>query len=220
MYYQMYVESERRVADLVTPLDAAALDTLTEACPAWSVRDILAHLAGAAASFGTESFAGLGTDAWTQEHLSSRQDASLTELLAERWRCTPKLQEIPPDSQLWLPVVHDALTHEADIRGAIGAPGMPADALAAAFVLLEAVLPSRLRRLGTVELQLDGLPLVLGEGEPALVVRAPLFEFWRGVYGRRSRNQLRSWVSAGDADAFADTLPVFPARHTDLREAA
>ncbi len=47
-----------------------------------------------------------------------------------------------------------------------------------------------------------------------------LGEFWRGCFGRRSENQLRGWVRAGDADAFAKTLPVFPARSTDLLESA
>ncbi|HEV2886398.1 MAG TPA: maleylpyruvate isomerase family mycothiol-dependent enzyme, partial [Jatrophihabitans sp.] len=186
MYYQLYVDSERRIEDLVTPLDDATLDKLTPACPDWSVRDVLAHLAGAATSFGTESFARVGTDPWTAEHVESRRNRSAADLVAERWAQTPKLEQVAPDDRVWLPVVHDALSHEADIRGAIGAPGLPADALAAAFPLLEAVLPMKLGQFGTTTLELDGQPRTFGEGEPALVVRAPLFEFWRGTFGRRS----------------------------------
>jgi uncharacterized protein (TIGR03083 family) len=220
MYYQLYVDSARRVQDLVTPLDAAALDTLTPACPAWSVRDVLAHLAGAATSFGTPSFAGVGTDAWTAEHVEGRRDATVAELVAERWDCIPKLEQLPADSGLWMPVVHDALTHEADIRGAIGAPALPADALAAAFPLMEAVLPMKLGQLGTITLELDGQPRTFGDGEPVLTMRAPLFEFWRGAFGRRSNRQMRSWVVDGDAIAFANALPVFGPRSDDLIEAA
>ncbi|MDQ1721120.1 MAG: hypothetical protein QOI26_854 [Pseudonocardiales bacterium] len=220
MYYQLYVESQRRVQDLVAPLDSAALDVATPACPAWSVRDVLAHLAGAAASFGTDSFAGVGTDAWTAEHIRARQDVVVADLLAERWECSAKLKQLPPDHGGWLPIVHDSLSHEADIRGAIGAPQLPSDVLAAAFPLLEAVLPSRLARLGPLELELDGQPRMIGKGEPDLVVQAPMFEFWRGAYGRRSNQQMRSWVRSGDAAAFAQTLPLFPARATDLLEAA
>ena len=220
MFYQLYVESERRVEDLIAPLDPAALDRLTPACPDWSVRDVLAHLAGAAASFGTDSFAGVGTDPWTAEHVESRRDVAVADLLAERRACTPKLEQVRADDGVWLPVVHDALTHEADIRSAIGAPGLPSDALAAAFPLIEAVLPMKLAQLGTITLELDGQPRTFGEGEPALVVQAPLFEFWRGAFGRRSDRQMRSWVVAGDAEAFAQNLPVFPARNTDLLEPA
>jgi uncharacterized protein (TIGR03083 family) len=221
MYYQLYVDSARRVADLVTPLDDAALQTPVPACPDWTVRDVLAHLAGSAASFGTPSFAGVGTDPWTAEHVASRRDATVAQLVAERAACAPRLEQIAPDNyRAWLPVVHDALTHEADIRGAIGAPGLPADALAAAFPLLEKVLPTRLRQLGTMTLELDGQPRTLGEGTPVLVVRTSLFDFWRGAYGRRSDRQMRSWVVAGDDAGFAQTLPLFGPRTTDLVEPA
>lgn len=220
MYYQLYVDSQRRVQELVTPLDAAALDTLTPACPAWSVRDVLAHLAGAAASFGTDSFAGMGTDPWTAEHVESRRGVAVADLLAERWACTPKLETVPNDHEVWRPVVHDALSHEADIRGAIGAPGLPSDALAAAFPLIEGVLPMKLAGFGAVTVELDGQPRGFGEGEPALMVRTSMFELWRGAFGRRSDQQMRSWVVAGDAAAFAKALPVFRPRKTDLLEPA
>jgi uncharacterized protein (TIGR03083 family) len=219
MYYQLYVDSERRVAELVTPLDSAALDTVTPACPDWSVRDVLAHLAGGIASFTSGSFAG-PSDAWTAEHVESRRDVPVADLLAERQAYTPRLEQIAPTRRAWLPILHDALSHEADIRGAIGAPGLPADALAAAFPLLEAALPAQLGQLGATVLELDGQPRTIGDGAPALVVRASLFEFWRGAFGRRSERQLRSWVVAGDAGAFARALPIFPARATDLLESA
>jgi uncharacterized protein (TIGR03083 family) len=220
MYYQLYIESARRVQDLVTPLDSAALDKLTPACPDWSVRDVLAHLAGGAASFGTDSFAGMGTDPWTAEHVESRRGVAVADLLAERWAHVHKLEHVPNDPQVWRPIVHDALHHEADIRGAIGAPRLPSDALAAAFPMIEGVLPMKLAKFGAATIELDGQPRSFGEGEPALVVRTSMFDIWRGAFGRRSEQQMRSWVVAGDAEAFARALPVFPARETDLLEPA
>jgi uncharacterized protein (TIGR03083 family) len=220
MHYQLYVESQRRVEDLVGALDPAALDVLTPACPAWSVRDVLAHLAGGIASFGAESYAGAGTDAWAAEHVESRRDVPVADLLAERRACSARLEGLPADHRAWLPAVHDALSHEADIRGALGAPGLPADALAAAFPLLQPVLRSKLGKLGPTTLELDGQPHAFGAGEPVLLAQAPLFEFWRGAFGRRSDRQLRSWVLSGDAEAFAKVLPLFPSRATDLLEPA
>ncbi len=221
MYYQLYVDSAHRVADLVAPLDAAALQTRTPACPDWTVHDVLAHLAGGAASFGTPSYAGIGSDGWANEHVESRQGVPVADLIAEREACAVKLSELAPDDfRGWLPVVHDALIHEADIRGTIGAPQLPADALAGAFPLLAAVLPMRLRALGPMTLELDGQPRSWGDGPPGLVVSATMFEFWRGMFGRRSKQQLRSWVVTGDAEAFAATLPTFGPRTTDLFEPA
>ncbi len=218
MYQQVYVESQRRVEDLITALDPAALDVRTPACPAWSVRDVLAHLAGGIASIGTESYAHAGTDAWAAEHVESRRGVPVADLLAEWRSCLPRLEQLAPRRRDWLPVVHDALSHEADIRGALGAPGMPADALAAAFPLVEPLLPGKFASFGTTTVELDGQPRTFGDGEPALVVRASLFEFWRGLFGRRSDRQLRGWVLSGDDAAFAHALPFFPARTTDLLE--
>ena len=218
MYYQLYVESARRVEELVRPLDDAMLDSRTPACPEWTVRDMLAHLAGGAASFGTPSYAGLGTDPWANEHVESRQGAALEDLLAERRECTPKLEQMTNDDYRWLQVVHDALQHESDIRGTIGAPGLPLDAVAAAFPLIERVAPYKLAGLGTVTVELDGRSSSYGEGEPQTLVRTSLFEFWRGVFGRRSDAQMRNWVVSGDAAAFAKALPAFGPRTTDLVE--
>jgi hypothetical protein len=144
----------------------------------------------------------------------------VTDLLAERRVCTPKLEQLPPEDRRWLQVLHDALSHESDIRGTLGAPGLPIDALVAAWPLLEAVTPLKLGRLGTVSLELNGRQRTVGDGEPVLVVRTSLFEFWRGVFGRRSDRQMRGWVVSGDAAAFARALPAFGPRTTDLVEAA
>ncbi|HEX8093931.1 maleylpyruvate isomerase family mycothiol-dependent enzyme [Jatrophihabitans sp.] len=220
MYYQLYVESARRVEELVTPLDDATLDTRTPACPEWTVREMLAHLAGGAASFGTPSYVGLGTDPWAAEHVESRRGASLADLLTERRVCTPKLEQLAPEDRRWLQVVHDALHHESDIRATIGAPRLPMDAVVAAFPLIDAVAPYKLAPVGTVTVELDGHASTYGEGEPDAVVRTSLFEFWRGVFGRRSDAQMRSWVVSGDAAAFARALPAFGPRTTDLVEHA
>jgi uncharacterized protein (TIGR03083 family) len=220
MYYQLYAESERRVAELVSPLDDATLDTRTPACPDWTVRDMLAHLAGGAASFGTPSYVGLGTDPWAAEHVESRRGAALSDLLTERRVCTPKLEQLPEEDWRWLQVLHDALSHETDIRSTIGAPRLPMDALVGAMPLLEAVTPLKLGGLGSISLELNGQQRTVGDGEPVLAVRTSLFEFWRGVFGRRSDRQMRSWVVSGDAGAFARALPAFGPRLTDLVEPA
>jgi hypothetical protein len=94
------------------------------------------------------------------------------------------------------------------------------DALVGAMPLLEAVTPLKLGGLGTISLELNGQQRTVGDGEPVLAVRTSLFEFWRGVFGRRSDRQMRSWVVYGDAAAFAKALPAFGPRLTDLVEPA
>jgi uncharacterized protein (TIGR03083 family) len=218
MYDQMYRESQRRVRDLLTPLTAAELELNVPACPLWSVRDVLAHLTGVSASIADGSGAYPASTEWTRGHVEARRGHTVRQMFDEWEQHTPVLTRLPLTSMSWLPVLHDTLSHEADIRGAIGAPQLPGDVLAAAYPLLLTGFARRLSRFGTVRLELDEQPVELGRGEPDLVVQTSRFEFWRGAFGRRSPSQLRSWVRHGDAPAFAVTLPVFPPRATDLIE--
>src|SRR6185503_16299440 len=137
MYNQLYLDSQRRVIDLVGALSAAELDRRTPACPLWSVRDLLAHLAGTSAAVAGEPGQGaVASPEWTQAQVHARRDRTVAELTGEWQRHAPAVSQIPVSSRSWLPMLHDALSHEADIRGAIGAPRLPADALAAAWPLL------------------------------------------------------------------------------------
>lgn len=219
MYNQLYLDSQRRVIDLVSPLSAADLDRPTPACPLWSVRDLLAHLAGASAMFDGEPGQGaVLSPEWTQAQVEARRDRTVAELADEWQRHAPAVCQIPVSSLTWLPMLHDALSHEADIRGAIGAPLLPADALAAAWPLLTGAITRRLAPLGTALLKLDEQFVPVGDGSPELEVEATRFDFWRAWFGRRSRAQMSGWVRTGDPDRFAELLPMFPARDTDLIE--
>ncbi|MDQ2837273.1 MAG: maleylpyruvate isomerase family mycothiol-dependent enzyme [Actinomycetota bacterium] len=221
MYDQLYSDSHRRVADLVTALGPAELALNVPACPLWSVADVLAHLAGASAAQaeGSDPDAGEpGSEQWTQSQVQARRGRSTAEVLAEWDRHAPAVEQLPLTSRSWLPILHDTLSHEADIRGAIGAPQVPADALAAAYPLLVPMLTRQLAGLGIVLLDLDQQRIELGSGEPDVLVEASRYEFWRAVFGRRSLAQIRGWVRAGEAAAFAESLPVFVPRDTDLTE--
>jgi len=219
MYNQLYLDSQRRVIDLVGALSAAELDRRTPACPLWSVRDLLAHLAGTSAAVAGEPGQGaVASPEWTQAQVDARRDRTVAELAGEWQRHAPAVSQIPVSSRSWLPMLHDALSHEADIRGAIGAPRLPADALAAAWPLLTGPIAGRLAPLGTVLLRLDEQLIAIGDGSPKLEVAATQFDFWRAWFGRRSPAQIRSWVRAGDPLRFAEQLPFFPARDTDLIE--
>ncbi len=224
MYNQLYVDSQRRIADLVGPLSPDELTRLTPACPAWTVHDVLAHLAGEASFFTGESddpaecAAEPGSEPWTSAQVAARRDRPASALIAEWESRLPALVEIPLTSGSWFPMLHDALSHEADIRGAIGAPRIAPDVLAAAWPLLARAVERRLSPLGTVQLALDEQPMLIGSGDPDLVVEAGQYDFWRAFFGRRSVSQMRGWVRQGDAEAFAARLPVFTPRADDMVE--
>jgi len=224
MYNQLYADSQRRIADLVAPLSAAELTQVTTACPSWTIHDVLAHLAGESTFFvgqstdPTELASKPGSEPWTSAQVAARQDRSVAELLAEWESRVPVLVQIPLTSGSWFPMLHDALSHEADIRGAIGAPRISPDILAAAWPLLAPVLERRLSVFGTVRLDLDEQPTLIGSGDPDVIVETSQYDFWRSYFGRRSVRQIESWVRLGDAAAFAAALPVFTPRTEDMVE--
>lgn len=224
MYNQLYADSQRRVADLVTPLSDAELGLITPACPGWSVHDVLAHLAGESTFFTGDSVdpaelaAEPGSESWTAAQVAARRDRSVEQLIAEWESRVPALVQLPLTSRSWFPMLHDVLSHEADIRGAIGAPRIAPDILAAAWPLLAPAVERRLSALGTVRLELDEQPTLIGSGTPDLIVETSQYDFWRAYFGRRSRAQIRGWVRHGDADAFAAALPVFTPRSDDMVE--
>lgn len=218
MYGQLYSESRQRVTAIAKELSDEQLALQTSACPGWTVGDVLRHVVGGARCFATGDMDGAPGEAWTARHLAERSDRTVPELLAEWDEFGPRIEALPDDFRMWLPVLHDVLSHETDLSIPVGGPRTPIAAIKAAMPLIDVRLPKKFAELGTVELVLDNEARVIGEGDPVIRASADLFEFWRGWFGRRSLAQMRSWVTAGDAEAFAANLPVFPVRSTDLVE--
>ena len=101
----------------------AVADRPVPACPGWSVKDVVAHLAGVEADILAGNLDGVATDAWTAAHVDARRDLTLDEVL-EQWSVdSPQVEAIssafgPVEAQ-WL---MDELTHVNDVRGALGLP--------------------------------------------------------------------------------------------------
>jgi uncharacterized protein (TIGR03083 family) len=206
----------QRRADALMRGRVDVADLSVPACPGWSVRHTVSHLAGTAQDMVALNVQGAGTDSWTQAQLNRLAAHSLDELLdlwAETANSVVGLLEHRP-KLVGSAAVFDALTHEHDIRGALSEPGWrthdPAFAVAAGF--LTTMLDRTIRRTKVPALQLTTPttgPLHLGD--PA---RAPTqisidlsdFEALRGFGGRRSTRQLLALPWKGDA---VNLLPIF-----------
>ena len=119
----------------------------------------------------------------------------------------------------------DALTHEQDIRGALGLPpAIQPDELrfatkrfagGAGMVMNSAGLPAL-----AIEATDTDFATLAGEGERTATVRAPEFEFFRAFAGRRSREQVAAFDWDGDSAPYLDAFCIFgPLREQDLHEA-
>ena len=67
---RLYQETRERIIALVTGLDDAAWSTAVAACPGWSVRDVVAHLAAVAEDWVSGRLAGPPTDEETAAQIA------------------------------------------------------------------------------------------------------------------------------------------------------
>lgn len=199
------IRGRAEVAELAVP-----------ACPAWTIRYTVAHLAGLAQDIVALNMENKGADSWTQAQVDRLNAHGIDELL-DLWGqviepVTTMLALAPQASACQL--VFDALTHEHDIRGALSEPGSRTGDLTFEVALgfsttiadqfiRQAELPAlRLSTptIGSVQL---GDPHT-ARGQVALNISD--FEALRAQGGRRSIRQLRALPWLGDP---TNLLPAF-----------
>lgn len=220
-----YLEAHARIVDLVTDIDDKTAATTVPGTPEWTVHDLVAHLAAIPSDIVTGRLAGVPNAEQTQAQVDERRDRSITELLAEWKSGLDPIVEGARAGLIPAPLAVDAITHEQDLRGAIGAPEL-GDPVAISFAATGFSLGLG-RRLSAAELPPlrlqdpdSGFDVVAGKGEPAATVRAAAFELFRAIAGRRSRDQVAAFDWTGDATPYLDSFCVFgPLREQDLYDA-
>lgn len=193
------------------------------ACPAWTIRQTVAHLAGVAQDIVSLNMEKKAAGSWTQAQVDRLGGHSIDELL-DLWGqmidpVTARLALAPQVSACQL--VFDTLTHEHDIRGALSEPGSCTGDLAFEVAL------GFLTKMGDQIYRQAGLPALrlitptigsvqLGDphttrGYVALDISD--FEALRTLGGRRSIRQLLALPWQGDPTnllpAFTHLLPAF-----------
>jgi uncharacterized protein (TIGR03083 family) len=180
------------------------------ACPEWTVRDVVAHLAGLCEDWVDGQLDEYATEAWTARQVERFSGASLDEVL-DRWATAiESFAVLPPDPVMGPPArwaFGDAVVHEADVRGALSAGRVPLEAAALSLkgqiarwrqVVAGAGLSTLLVRCPELR------EWWLGEhGDPgAVVVDVPAYEVFRALAGRRSVAQVRAWAWSEDPSPF------------------
>ena len=206
---------QQSMSALGRTIDADAAETPVPACPSWTIRDVYAHQAGAAADVLAGNMAGAPGDAWTAKQVDDRADRSLAELLDEWDAAAPQLVEAltPVEDQLDPAIVMDLWHHHQDVRGALGLPGDTDEELSV-WVLDRS---HRFVRRVTRDAELD---VVFGPPPPEPtpgVLTVPAFEAARAMLGRRSLDQIKAWSwGVDDADELVAAIPVFGPRPDPL----
>ena len=207
---EAYASTRHRVLDLVKDLDEERAQRIVPACPAWTVRDVLAHLTGIAVDATKGELEGVGSPEWTQRQVDERADLTLDELLAqweEAGRQIDGALAYFPKAAASL-FVGDTVTHEHDIRLPLGKAGdRDADAVVLAVDGYHRWFGRRLkdRDMPAVRLRAEGREWVAGAGEPGVSVEAPTtFDLLRGLTGRRTRAEIAAFDWSGDPEPYLD----------------
>ncbi|MGH3403926.1 MAG: maleylpyruvate isomerase N-terminal domain-containing protein [Streptosporangiaceae bacterium] len=220
---RLYREARARVTGLLTELDAAgpaALDAAVPCCPGWSARDVLAHLTAVCEDALAGRLTGIPTEEQTAGQVRRMAGCELAEVL-NRWAAAaPPFEAVVGSSGIW-PAVIDVVSHEQDLRGAVGRPGARACAgisLGAGWLLaglrppvpLRVVVEDREFRVGPASGSAAG-----PAAGPELTLVTTRYEAFRWRMGRRSRAQLAVLDWSGDP---AGHLAVFGPATCDIIE--
>ena len=120
-----YIALRARVIDLLRSTPESSGNIVVPCTPAWTVRQLAAHLVGVPEDILAGRMEGVASDAWTQAQVERFGHLALTELADMFEGSAPQIDGIihnfpqPIISQF----VMDAVTHEQDMRSALGVPG-------------------------------------------------------------------------------------------------
>ena len=211
-----YQNAHDRIVELVRPLSDEQAATPVPAAPGWDVHDVLAHLAANTTDGIAGRIRGIPDDAFTSEQVRQRKAATIDDLVAEWKGNMPTMLEAARAGLAPPPLAADALSHEQDIRGALGVARVD-DPAAVRFGLELFALGLQLRLKETPGLALrieatdSDFTAVAGDGEPTATLRASEFELFRTLSGRRGRSAVLALEWDSDATPYLPWLNAFGA---------
>ncbi|MBO0771975.1 MAG: maleylpyruvate isomerase family mycothiol-dependent enzyme [Actinobacteria bacterium] len=216
---RLCAETRQRITSLVSGLAGTELSAPVPACPAWSVRDVLAHLAATAEDVQAGRMTGIPTDEETAAQVARFAGRDLPGILAAWAAAAPAFEQAIAGFRVW-PGVIDLASHEQDIRGALGRPGARDNEAVwhAAGRLLAGLRPPVPVRVVVEDAEFLAGPADGTGAAPALQLTTSRFEAFRWRMGRRSRAQLAALDWSGDPAAVLDHLVVFGPAAADVVE--
>jgi uncharacterized protein (TIGR03083 family) len=200
--YRTVRERMLAMAELANPA------TPVPTCPGWRVKELLAHVTGVAGDVLAGNVAEAGTDPWVAMQVEARAGRSLTEI-ADEWRTTgPQVDELC--AQLGGAVaqlIFDLVTHEQDLRVALGQPGGDDGAVDVALAWAAERWGSLdAPAAGTLRIRTGSHEAARGAGKPVLSVDLGPLEALGALTGRRTRDEICAYAWDGDVVPW---LPAF-----------
>jgi uncharacterized protein (TIGR03083 family) len=211
----IYRDAKERITGLVRALDGAGLNTPVAACPGWSVRDVVAHLAAVADDWGQGRLTGPPTDEETAAQIARFGGRDMSEIVAAWTEATYHLNELAETAGME-PPVGDVTSHEHDVRAALAMPGArDSDAVWYSSDRLM----TNLRTPVPLRVTVEDAEYRSGPDDGAeICLQTTRFEALRWRTGRRSRAQLAAMDWSDDPTPVLDHLYMFGPAVADIVE--
>ena len=214
-----YAEAHQRLDGLLRPLDDEAWEASVPTCPGWRVRDVLAHLVGNIEDVSAGRLPGLPTAEQTAAQVDRHRADDPVQLLDGWATMAPFVAEAVSDPPRW-PAAIDVVTHEHDVRLALGTPGARDHESVRTFA---AMVGEVVETDTPVAFDLGDRVVVAGSDTRSarpdrLTLRTTPFELLRLGLGRRSRAQVAALDWSADPEPVLDALFVFGPSPVDIDE--
>ena len=207
-----YRDSRLRLTQLIADLpDPKSIPV--PACPGWSAHDVASHLVAVIEDVAAGRLTGPPTDEQSAQQVGRRASVPTAQVLDDWLGLAPQIEGLLATTAVW-PAVMDVLSHEHDVRGAIGLPGdrQSVDISACAHVLMAGLTTDP-----GICVRLDG-QVVKGEVDNDLVLTTTAWEAFRFRLGRRSRAQLAQMDWSADPAQVLGQLTIFGPSPLDISE--
>ena len=212
-----YHEALARITDLAASLPPDALLVEVPTCPGWTVHDVVSHLLGVV----EDALAGRlknppPSEAQTAEQVARYRDMPMDEMLG-RWAAgAPQFEHFIGSYDIW-PAAVDVVSHEQDIRGALG---LPRARDVAGVRELSTKLLENYRPPVPYTVEVEDTAFKCGDDDIAsdLTLRSTYWDVMRWRMGRRSRAQLAGMAWSNNPAPVLDHMHVFGPSKVDIFE--
>ena len=211
---RQYQQTRERIIGLLADPDVD-LRAPVVACPGWSVRDVVAHVAAVAEDCADGTLTGPPTDAETAAQIARFAEHDRDGIFSA-WTAAAERLDHMADTTGVAPPLADAICHEHDMRAAIGRPGArETDEVWQSSHQLLTILQTPVPLHVFVE---DAEYRTGPDDARGIRLRTTRFEALRWRTGRRSRAQLEAMDWSEDPAPVLDHLYLFGPAAVDVIE--
>ena len=201
-----YLQTRGRMCAVLADASADDLARTVPACPAWSAKDLVAHVVSMPAALGSGRMPDGDIGEWLQRLVEERrgQDA---ETLVTEWLALDDAIAVLLGGTAGL-LYPDLAVHEHDLRGALGRPDHAALTVDTMMPRTLAAFANPLRDagLGAIEVRNGGRTWTSHDADPGWVLLVDPWEAVRALNSRRTVDELLALPGEGDARPYVPVL--------------